>query len=815
MSTIPMPSRHAAGMAARLRKTAPGVWAGISLLRPSGGAPCAPAITRARDAAQSAVHLLAATRLVLNRWLDGESQHCLGLEGTAGTPPLAVPLTAPGANTVSALIADAEGWLQHGRRTAPGEPAVRVRLAAELPSADGAALALALDAPAGHVTVASAAIEAWRLQLLSEQIAHVARRIAQCPPDTLLDDLDPLPTDHRALLAQWSGVSVPAAAAGAGWSPADALARHVAAQPTAVAVVQGNHRLSYAEFDRRANGVACALRAAGVQANDRVAIVLERGIDLVVAVWGVLKAGGAYVPIDPTYPDERRGFMLQDCAPAVVVTSAAHAAQVRDADVPLLLAETVPEAAEPPPARADEDALAYVIYTSGSTGRPKGASVTRRGMANLLAWYVSQLELSHSDRVLVATSCSFDLTQKNLVAPLCVGAQVHLCAPGFDPIAVLDAAHQGGATVANLTPSYFQALAECDLQGAMATLRWVVLGGEPIQATRLAASRQRWPGMQFLNSYGPTECADVVASHVLDAADFAPGAPPPPVGRPIPGDSLVVLDPSGRLAMPGAIGEICVGGVGVGNGYLNQPELTASRFIQDPWQAGCRLYRTGDLGRWRADGRLEYLGRDDAQVKVRGHRVELGEIEHALQACAGVREAVVRAISDSHGVARLVGYVTGNRLSPESLRETLSARLPDFMLPAQFLVLDEMPLTPSGKIDRQALPAPEAAPHRSQPPQTPGEALVWEVWCELFGRTDIGTNDDFFRIGGHSLLATRLLAGLTRRSGKALGISDLFDHTTVRAQAELLERAHSATPSVPILAAPGRLQAAEREEVLL
>jgi amino acid adenylation domain-containing protein len=578
--------------------------------------------------------------------------------------------------------------------------------------------------------------------------------------------------------------------------------------PGATAIVHQGQRLSYSELNGRANRLAHHLRALGVRPDMLVGVCAERSLELMVGVLGIVKAGGAYVPLDPTYPQDRLAYMLEDCGATLVVTQEKRRQQLSElapAGVRLLSLDNptgqIDVAVEQTEAAGQEllrlagpDHLAYVIYTSGSTGRPKGAGVYRRGLNNLLQWYLQCIELSAADRVLVVTSASFDLTQKNLLGPLLQGASVHLGAELFEPAGLVATIRDAQITVMNLTPSAFYAIVEADTGGALSSLKYVMLGGEPIDAVRMAQLQARYPQLQVINSYGPTECADVCAFHLLTERNLRDRLIP--LGKPVPHTRLYVLDERRQPVPIGVAGEIYVGGVGVGAGYLNQPTLTAERFVCDPFDRGpqARMYRTGDVGRWLPGGVIEFLGRNDQQVKVRGYRIELGEIEARLREHAGVREAVVIAREDTPGDQRLVAYLTAADEPPtvESLRALARAALPEHMVPSAFVVLSSLPLTPSGKLDRRALPAPETEAYglrAYEPPCGQIETAVADIWRELLKVERVGRDDDFFDLGGHSLLATQLTSRLRHVFEVDLPIMEVFRSPTL---AKLAESIYSA-----------------------
>ncbi|MGA3706605.1 amino acid adenylation domain-containing protein, partial [Ralstonia nicotianae] len=563
--------------------------------------------------------------------------------------------------------------------------------------------------------------------------------------------------------------------------------------PEAIAVVHEGQQVSYAELNARANRVAHALIGLGVGPDARVGLCAERSVELVIGLLGILKAGGGYVPLDPSYPQDRLVYMLEDSAPVAVLAQSNTREQLGALSVPVLDLDGPLEEAEHDPqvTGLEPHHLAYVIYTSGSTGRPKGVMVEHRGLSNLLDWYLEDLGLCSDDTVLLVSSYSFDLTQKNILGPLLAGGRLHLAGP-FVPDALVAQIRREDITHINLSPSAFHALIDAAGAEGLGGLRRVVLGGEPIQPARLQALPE--PRPRFINSYGPTECSDVVAWHTLDAELDRYRAASVPLGRSVRNVRLYVLDAHRQPVPTGVAGEIYVGGAGVGRGYRNLPELTGACFLADPFhgEGQARMYKTGDLGRWLANGSLEYLGRSDDQVKLRGFRVELGEIGASLARCDGVREAAVLAREDAPGEQRLVAYYIaepGAEVEASALRRHMQAQLPEHMVPAAYVRLAHLPLTPNGKLDRRALPAPAAdayARRRYVAPQGDVETMLAELWQDLLGVERVGRHDDFFELGGHSLLAMSLMARMDEL-GLSADVRVLFTQPTLAGLAAEVE----------------------------
>ncbi|UZE89389.1 amino acid adenylation domain-containing protein [Pseudomonas viciae] len=572
--------------------------------------------------------------------------------------------------------------------------------------------------------------------------------------------------------------------------------------PDAVALVCAGQSLSYAELNTQANRIAHALIALGVQPDDTVGLCARRSAQMVIGLLGILKAGAAYVPLDPQYPAQRLAHMLADSKPRALVRQQG----LDELPLPQGLATLelgsaallqVPEH-NPSVTALGFGHLAYVIYTSGSTGLPKGVMVEHRGLRNLLDWYLEDLAFDAGDAVLLASSYNFDLTQKNILAPLLVGATLHLAEEPFNPGAIVAQIADAGITHLNMSPSAFHALVDADHQQALACLKRVVLGGEPIQLAML--EKLPLPRPTVINSYGPTECSDVVAWYTADSDLETYRHQSIPIGRPIRNMQLHVLDSHGQLLPVGVPGEIHIGGIGVARGYLNLPQLSAERFIADPFygKTDARLYKTGDIGRWLPDGTLQYLGRNDDQVKIRGLRVELGEIEAALAALAGVREAAVVAHDHQSG-KRLVAYLCGEPAAAGQLRAELLSRLPEHMVPSAFVVLDALPLTPNGKLDRRALPEPDQDAYASRAYEAPEgrvEQILAEIWQALLGIERIGRHDGFFELGGHSLMAVSLIERL-REQGLNANVRMVFSAPSLRELALALT-----TSTNPVFQAP-------------
>ncbi len=567
--------------------------------------------------------------------------------------------------------------------------------------------------------------------------------------------------------------------------------------PQQVAVAFGAREISYGELDRRANAIAHALRARNVARGALVGVCLDREPDLYAAVLGILKSGAGFVPLDPSYPRDRLNYMAEDARLAAVVSKTALLGTI---DYPrpqtLVLDADLDEGAwaRAEAIVADErgatpDSPAYVIHTSGSTGKPKGVVVPHRCLVNLLCSMQGEPGLSPDDRLLAVTTMSFDISMLELFLPLIVGARVVLA--GGDDVrdgnALRRLLETSGANVMQATPSGWRVLLDAGWSGTPHFK--ALVGGESLPQDLAIALRARCG--EVWNMYGPTETT--IWSTCARVREPEQGVS---IGTPIANTSVWVLDERREPCPIGVSGEIWIGGDGVTLGYLNRPDLTAERFVADPWSTvpGALMYRTGDRGRWRNDRTLEHLGRLDFQVKVRGYRIELGEIETNLGGCPGVARCVVIAREDRPGDVRLVGYVVaqpGADPDEEAMREHLRALLPAYMVPQHLVRLTAIPLTPNGKVDRKALPAPDVGGQRATEriaPRTELERAVAAVMEAVLALPGIGIDDDFFALGGHSLLAAQLTSRLNRELGVALSLRALFDAPTVARLAEVIAR---------------------------
>ncbi|MFP5284215.1 MAG: non-ribosomal peptide synthetase, partial [Thermoanaerobaculia bacterium] len=572
------------------------------------------------------------------------------------------------------------------------------------------------------------------------------------------------------------------------------IAEQAARHPDAEAVVFAGRSLSYRELDEEANRWARFLRSRGVGPECLVGVCLDRSLEQIVGLCAVLKAGGAYVPLDPEHPAERLGFVLEDTAAPLVLTQGSLAGRLPAGAVRVMVWEEVQplvaqQSAAPLDLAMSRDHLAYVIYTSDSTGRPKGAMLSHGSVRNRLLWGLEEQLGAGRKRVLYKAPLAFDVSVWEIFAPLLHGSTLVVTRPGAqgDSAYLAELMREQGVTHADFVPSLLQVfLDELRARGlSLPALERITCAGEALTNDLLERCRELLPACEVLNLYGPTE-----ASLAVTYWHCEPGSArqPVPIGRPMWNACIHVLDRGWEPVPAGVPGEVCIGGVAPGRGYWRRPDLTADRFVPDGWggEPGSRVYRSGDLGRWMADGTLEFLGRIDHQVKIRGFRIELGEIEAALLAHDGVRGAVVQAHDDGAHGPRLVAYVVGNGSLPEpqELRGHLRGLLPEYMVPAAFVVLPDLPLTHSGKVDRAALPKPDLRSRAYVPPRNPVEQALTDIWTEVLGVDRVGVEDDFFALGGHSLLAPRLLARIEESLHVALPLRSVFESPTPAGLAE-------------------------------
>ena len=584
----------------------------------------------------------------------------------------------------------------------------------------------------------------------------------------------------------------------------DLFERQVSKRPDAIAVVCGTDIISYSELDRRANRLAHYLIAQGIGKKHLVGIALNRCIDLIVSVIGTLKAGAAYVAIDPTYPRERLSSMLADVSLSALLTHEAiaqllpeHAARVICLDALRQLIDR--ENSIQPNRTTDMDDLVYVIFTSGSTGRAKAAAVHHRGWTNLIQWFVRTYDIVSADKVLIVSSFGFDITQRAIAMPLIVGGQLHLLnSNAFDPAAIRNAVLQSKISIMNVAPSAFYPVVEFfggEEVSSLPSLRIVFLGGEAISASRLRAFAAA-SATKLVNVYGAAECSDVSAAYTLgDFERYTKSSVP--IGSPINNTQIYLMDENLALLPQGEIGEICIAGDGVGKGYINDQELTTRKFVNDPGGSGI-LYRTGDLGRIASDGVLEFVGRVDHQIKLRGWRIDIGDVEAGLRQDDRIREAVVVKRNFGGDDDRLVAFVVPEAGVPTTqevasdLKRSARHRLPEQMVPSVFVFLESMPLSPNGKIERSILlnmDIPKIEPdHLVNPPETPIEEGIAKIFARVLKVDAVNRTDNFFDLGGYSSLLTEMLAYINDEHAAEMTVYEFLLAPTVCDVASRVER---------------------------
>lgn len=574
------------------------------------------------------------------------------------------------------------------------------------------------------------------------------------------------------------------------------VAKQAAATPNAVAIAAGTEQLTYKELNQRANQLAHYLQALGVHANVLVGLCVERSIDMVVGLLGILKAGGAYLPIDPTYPPERLSFMLEDASAPVLVTWHTIAANLPTGHARLVCLDTDAavlgqQSTDEPASTATATDLAYVIYTSGSTGRPKGVQITHYSLLNLIFWHQHAFEITPADRATQMTSPAFDATGWELWPYLTIGAQVRIIDEEVrvSPLSLRDWLVQHAITICFLPTALAESVIALKWPAETA-LRYLLTGADTLR---------RYPSpdlpFAFINNYGPTE-STVVATYGRVPPSKNTDTPPS-IGRPIANTQIYILDEQLRQVPVGVPGELYIGGTGLAKGYLNRPELTKERFIPHPFsdEPGERLYKTGDTARFLPDGQIAFMGRADFQIKIRGYRIEPDEIMSVLNQHPSIQSNIVIAREDESGEKRLVAYLVltpGEQITAGSLRETLGAYLPDYMIPSSFVVLPSLPVTPNGKVDRTALPAPDATNTLRDvsvaAPETATEARISQIVTTLLKLETVGIDDNFFMLGGHSLLGTQIIAQITEAFGVDLPLRSLFEAPTIRLLAAEVEQ---------------------------
>ncbi|WP_337194240.1 amino acid adenylation domain-containing protein, partial [Paenibacillus sp. OT2-17] len=644
------------------------------------------------------------------------------------------------------------------------------------------------------------------IERMQGHVLHVIEQIID-NPHIRVNELELVTLEEQAQIVQMWGDT--AAAYPQDQTLSALFEQQVANTPEQVAVLCGAESLTYAELNERANRLARTLRAEGVEPDQPVGILVHRSLDMIVGIYAILKAGGAYVPIDPDYPADRIRFMLEDSEAKLVLTQSHLAEQASlsfDGKVLLLDREDIyHEDGSNLEPLAGPHHVAYVIYTSGSTGKPKGVMVEHHSVLNRILWMHDRYGLSAEDTILQKTAITFDVSVWELFWWSLVGSKVSLLSVGGEknPEDIVDTIARDGVSTMHFVPAMLHAFLEYVeqqprevIQAKLGTLRHVFASGEALPPQHVARFQQlvsSLGGAKLINLYGPTE-ATVDVSYFDCEPDEEYGVIP--IGKPIQNIRLYIVKEGTEQLQPiGVAGELCIGGVGVARGYLNRPELTAEKFVKDPFAGGEagyeRMYRTGDLARWMPDGNIEYLGRIDHQVKIRGYRIELGEVESQLLQVESVREAVVMARADETGQKQMVAYyVAGQEMGASELRSELGRELPSYMVPSYFVQLEQMPLSPNGKIDRKALPAPEGSLQSGADyvaPRTWVEVKLAQIWQDVLGLAQVGVKENFFEIGGHSLRATTLASKIHKELNKPLPLRSIFEAPTIEQLAAVME----------------------------
>jgi amino acid adenylation domain-containing protein len=629
----------------------------------------------------------------------------------------------------------------------------------------------------------------WRMRALCEHIATVLRAAVE-NPQLRLSEIPMLPeTERERVLAAGRGELVELSNEPVHVFVAEAAARY----PDHIAAVCRGRELTYRELDRRAGALARHLRQLGVEHEQIVAIAMDRDLDALVAMLGVLKAGAAFTVLDPSHPAKRLDYMLRDTATPLVITRSRHVERLPaaagwhtvllDTEWPAIeAAGSGPDAGEPLPEWASGSSLAYVLYTSGSTGQPKGVLIDHRALLCFLEAYKLTFDFTPESRLLQLPALTFDMSMGEIFLALVIGATLVQVSPeeGQSPDALSALMREQRVNYASLPPAILSVLEP----EPYPDLVWIMSGADAVPAEMV--NKWNLPGRRFVDLYGPTEAAIACTEYVCEGTDWRT---PPPIGHPELNRIMYVVDRWGNLAPVGVPGELLIGGdEGLARGYLNQPELTAEKFIADPFRTRGRVYRSGDLVRWRPDLELDFLGRIDHQVKLRGLRIELGEIEAALLAHPQVRMAVVLLRPDQRGEKRLIGYYTAASDPAPSiaeLRRHLGEELPEYMVPTAWVHLEEFPLTAARKIERSALPEPGDGGADEEDtyvaPQTPTETRVTEIIGEVLSLPRVGAVDNFFDLGGNSLQAMRVVSRINKAFGVKVNIRTLYGTSTVSA----------------------------------
>ena len=636
----------------------------------------------------------------------------------------------------------------------------------------------------GYLDYATDLFDACTVARLFEQLITLLRAIC-AQPHAAIGDLPLLGETDLAALDRWN---TPPFSPYVNRPIHELIADHARLRPDAIALVHGEQRLTFADFDRRANQLAHALRARGIGTEVRVAIAMERGIDLWLAFYAVLKAGGAYIPLDPDYPTERLRYMLEDGGVQLLISHDAALGRVPVGDVPLLNLDQLDCSSEPvtaPDVVIHPQQLAYLIYTSGSTGKPKGAAIAHADISMHIQTIGERYRFTPEDRKFHFLSISFDGAHEGWMMPLCYGARVVLRDQELWSVEqTYDTLIREGITVASFPPSYLRQLSDwAGVQGKGPGVKTYCFAGEAFSREMLQDVIRNLQPLWIINGYGPTETVVTPTLWLasVDSADFSTAYAP--IGDLVGDRQGYVMDADLNPLPQGIAGELYLGGA-VARGYLDRPGATAERFLPHPFRAGERIYRSGDRVRLNSEGLLEYLGRIDHQIKIRGFRIEAGEIEAALKTCDGVREALV-IVRDKGNGKQLLGYVGGNDLSEDSLKDQLKHTLPEYMVPAHIVIMARLPQLPNGKLDRNALPDPQLGSQTFEAPEGEREVELARVWQQLLGVETIGRQDSFFELGGDSIQSLAVITRL-RQAGLKLLPKDVFSHPRLKDLAQRL-----------------------------
>jgi amino acid adenylation domain-containing protein len=579
--------------------------------------------------------------------------------------------------------------------------------------------------------------------------------------------------------------------------------QEVARRPDAVAIRFADEQLTYRQVNERANQIAHRLRKLGVGPEVMVGTLLDRSLDLVVGLLGILKAGGAFVPLDPSYPMERLEFMAADIAAPVMLVQESVVQRLgfpgtsnpawlhgKSLSLEQNRADIAQESVENPTNQTTADNLAYVMYTSGSTGQPKGVMVSHRAVVRLVK-NTNYIDLNEREVFLQFSPISFDASTLEIWGALLNGGCMAMMPPEKQSLSELGTAiRRYGVTTLWLTAGLFNVMVEQRVED-LKPLRQLVAGGDALSPAHVRKALENLPGCRLINGYGPTEGTTFTCCHTISVED-AEGSSIP-IGRPIANTQVYLLDSENQLVPSGEAGELCIGGDGLARGYLNQPELTAAKFVRHPFrdEPEARIYKTGDLARYRPDGTIEFLGRSDNQVKISGYRIELGEIETVVMQYPSVRSTVVIARQDTPGEKKLVAYVVASEqeCSFAELRVYLQQKLPAYMMPSAFVLMDALPLSPNGKVDRAALPVPPVAhpePPRAKSAQSDMEQKIESAWLKVLVLQQVGLDDNFFDVGGDSLQLLAVHAEIQKKIESEFPLTDLFEYSTIRSLARHL-----------------------------